>query len=228
MAEAEEIIGELKKLARSDYRERMSRFGIDSQNALGVPVPEIRKLSKKFPHTVVVSRKLWATGIHEAMILSTMVFPPAELTAVIANEMVGDIKSWDVCDHFTGNLVANSSPALVIELADTWGSDRREYVRRAAFSLIASVDHSLMYGKENVQHFLCLIRDASDDGRNFVKKAVDWALREIGKSSNQNRLLALAAAEDILNNGSKAGRWIGDNARRELTSKKITDRLSGN
>ncbi len=220
------IINELKKLGNPGYRDRMLKFGITPDNAIGVPVPEIRKVAKKIVHDADISRKLWKSGIHEAMILSTMLFPPDELTAEVANEMIRDVASWDICDHFTGNLVANSGPALILALIGAWAKDTREYVLRAAFSLIASVDHSSMYTNDNVIHFLEIILGASVDHRNFVKKAVNWALREIGKSSAENRLLALKTADAIISNGTPAGRWIGTNAKRELESRKIKDRLS--
>lgn len=220
------IIEELRGLGNAAYRERMAKFGINPEDAIGVPVPDIRKEAKKIPSSADISRKLWSTGIHEAMILATMTFPPEEMTEEIAAEMIRDVPSWDICDHFTGNLVANSEHSLILKLIDEWANDPEEYVRRAAFSLIASVDHSSMYNHGNVMHFLTLIVKASDDNRNFVKKAVNWALREIGKSSEANRLLALEAADNIIMNGTTAGRWIGSNAKRELGSRKVIDRLS--
>lgn len=220
-----DAIKELRKLANSGYRERMAKFGIEAENAIGVPVPEIRRLAKRMPHNAEISLSLWSTGIHEARILATMLFPPGDLTVEVASEMIGGVASWDICDHLTGNLAANSEPALIMKLIDAWAKDEREYVRRGAFSLIASVGHASMYSNENVEHYLELIKEASDDNRNFVKKSVNWALREIGKSSAENRLLAMKTAEEIASNGTRAGRWIGSSAKRELSGRKLIEKL---
>lgn len=220
------IVDELRKYEDRDYLKRMVRFGIHPENVLGVSVPNIRKVSKKVPHDVQTSKNLWSSGIHEARILATMIYPPKELNAEDAGTMANDLYSWDLCDHLVGNLIANSETPLILQLIDSWSMETAEYTRRAAFSLIASLDHKEIYTAENVNHFLELIEKASEDNRNFVKKAVNWALREIGKSNQQNWSLALKAAEKIRANKTPAGKWIGSNAVRELQSDDVKRRLS--
>ena len=222
----EKIIGELQKFSNSGYRERMESFGIAPGKAIGVPVPDIRRLAKVIAKSAETARELWASGIHEAMILSTMIFPPEHLTQDEAEKMVRNIGSWDICDHFAGNLVARANPELILKVIDEWAHGEPEFVRRAAFSLIASLDQSVWYLESNVIHFLGLIIFVSGDDRNFVKKGINWALREIGKSSPGNRALALKAAEEIIETGTRSGRWIGKNAKAELNSFRVKEKLS--
>ncbi len=225
-AQVGKIMEKLQELSNPGYRERMEGFGITPGNAIGVPVPELRKLAKGIGKSVKTARELWITGKHEAMILSTMIFPPEKLTLEEAEKMVGDIKSWDTCDHFAGNLVAKANHELITKLIDRWAHSELEFIRRAAFSVIASIDRSEWYTENNVAHFLRLIISASDDNRNFVKKGVSWALREIGKSSVENRTHALKVADEIMESGTSSGRWIGKNAKTELNSTRVKGRLS--
>lgn len=221
--DAEALIEELEQKAVPKYRENMPKFGIEHVKSLGVPVPEIRKIAKSTAESRGVAMELWKSGLHEAMILSTMIFPPAEVSVEDAEKMVKDIVTWDLCDHFTGNLIAPSR--FVMEVMEFCHSSEEELVKRAAFSLIAQLDQKVWYTPRNVRHFISLIKEASSDGRNFVRKAVSWALREIGKSSPENWRLAVAAANEIIAAGTKASLWIGRDAKRELSSKAVRKRL---
>lgn len=217
------IIQALKLASREEYLENLPSFAIKGKGALGVPVPEIRKIAKLTGKSRSIATGLWATGIYEAMILATMVFPPETLTLEDAGSMVKDIESWDLCDHFTGNLVCNSPIAM--QAVRSWHSRDEEYVRRSAFSIIAQIDHRKLYNESNAMFFLDCIKAAPDDGRNFVKKAVCWALREIGKSCRENHELAMDAAVELAGTNSKAAGWISRTAVRELNSRKVLEHV---
>lgn len=221
-----EIVNRIRILGRNDYRDRMPRFGINSAKAFGVPVPEIRKLAREIPKSAELAMELWATGIHEARIISTLIYPPSQLTWEHANAMIGGVTSWDICDHLTGNLIAGSQPELVLKLLQAWHSDEREFVKRGAYSLIASLDRSSWYQGTRVPYFLDMIKKGSNDSRNYVKKAVSWALREIGKSSAENRILALKTVGEIKELGTPTARWIASDSRRELESPRVLKRFS--
>ncbi len=221
----ETIFDSLRRLSNKEYKARMGKFGINSENALGIPVPELRRLSKSMAKSREIAEGLWKSKIHEARILSTMVYPPEQLTRDAADEMAETLNSWDLCDHFTGNLVSNADPQLILILLATWASRKEEFAKRAAFSLIASLNHSVWYTKEFTPMFLALIKTASDDERNFVRKAIDWALREIGKSSPENNKMAIKTAHEIIEKGSKSSKWIGMHALKELNSQKVKDNL---
>ena len=223
MSDCKDIVKALQNASSRKYLDNLPRFAIDHEGALGVPVPEIRKIARAVPSGKAIALELWETGIHEAMILATMVFPSRDLTFQEAGKMVEDIKSWDICDHFTGNLVANSP--IAVRAITSWCSQEGEFVRRAAFSTIAQLEHKKAYAGENLELFLHSIKDAARDPRNFVKKAVLWALVEIGKSSIENNSLAIEASKEISAMDSKPAKWIARTALKELTSGKVIERL---
>lgn len=219
----ESITGALRNASSQEYYNNLPRFSINGRNALGVPVPEIRKIAKDIRPDKAIARKLWSSEIHEAMILATMVFPPGDLTMEEAELMVNDINSWDLCDHFTGNLVCNSS--IPFKAVAAWYSRKEEFVKRSAFSTIAQLDHRKHTSWENERFFLECITKAAGDGRNFVKKAVSWAIREIGKSCKENHKMAIDAAMDISAIDSKSAKWIASSALKELNSIKVRVRV---
>lgn len=219
-----ELLAELESYADPKYLEGMQKFGIRPGKALGVRVPAIRRIAAGTTPDREVALELWNTGIHETMILSTMLFPPELLDYATADSMVGQIATWDLCDHFTGNLVANAGN--VVETARAWHEDCREFARRAAFSLMAQADPALYYTEKGVEIFLSFIRNASTDDRNFVRKAVSWALRSIGKSSRKNHHIAVGEARKLLESGNRNARWIGRDALRELESPAAISRLN--
>lgn len=220
---ATELIEELEKNANQDYGNRMSGFGINDRTALGVPAASVRRIAGSTQPSRQVALELWNSGIHEAMILSTIIFPSDEITLDIAEKMVRDVSTWDICDHLTGNLLSDTE--FIIDLTRRWYMDSGEFVSRAAFSLIAQLDTRIWYTRENVTFFLKMIRDASGDNRNYVRKAVSWALREIGKSSRENLTLALKTAEDIMSTETKSGKRTGREVMKELSSDPVLTRF---
>ena len=218
----DDIVERLKKVSNIDYWNNLRRFSIPQKNSLGVPVPEIRRFARHIEHSVSIAMDLWKTGIHEAMILATMVFPPEQLTIEEANTMVENVDSWDLCDHFTGNLVCNSKVA--IKAVEEWYSRDEEFVKRSAFSIIAQLDMK-NFTEKDVKFFLECILASVEDERNFVTKAVSWALREIGKSCMEYNSLAVNTAIRISEMESRSAARVGRTAIREISSRKVRARL---
>ena len=194
----QEIISELKRRANRKYRENMSYFAIDNSKAPGVRARDLRSLARKIHRDKNTGMQLWNTEVHEAMILATMLMP-------------------------AGDLVSASD--LVVEKIRDWHSDSREFVKRAAFSSIAQLVCRPSIIEDNLDFFFACIRQAATDQRNFVKKSVNWALRDIGKISIQYHELALELAKDLAGHTEPSSRWIGKNAVRELDSEKVVLRL---
>lgn len=220
----EEIVTALKSMANPRNVEGMARFGISAHNTLGVSVPQMRKLAGAVKKNHALAQELWQTGIHEARIVATMIDEPAEVTPQQMDKWALDFDSWDVCDQACMALFSRTS--LGIPKAHEWSLRNEEFVKRAGFALMAS----LALGKKNVSDeqlaaFLPDIEREAGDERNFVKKAVNWALRQIGKKNQRLNKLAIASAERIRQQDSRSARWIASDALRELCGEKIQSRL---
>ena len=212
----DEILSALREQANPANVAGMARYGIATETALGVPVPFIRALAKTAGRDHALALELWSSGIHEARILATIVADKSQLTKALMNRWARDFNSWDICDQACANLF-RSSP-LAWEMAETWSTAKPEFVRRAAFSLMAGL--AVKAKKEpdaRFEAFLPMIAAASTDERNMVKKAVNWALRSIGKKNPHLRTRAIATAEQIAAFDSSSARWIASDALRELS-----------
>ena len=218
------VIAELKALANPDAVEGMARFGINSENTLGVSVPNMRRLAKKVGKDHELALELWATGIHEARILAGMV---DELEAVTAEQMdawAGDFDSWDVCDQVCMNLF-DKTPCAYDKCIE-WSANEGEFVKRAGFALMACLAwHDKVASDKGFEKFLPVIKKESIDERNFVKKAVNWALRQIGKRNVALNKEAIATAEKIAKLDSKSAKWIARDALKELRGEAVQKRL---
>ncbi len=224
MATAGEIIKNLREISRPDQLEGMARFGITTSNRLGISIPELRKLARKLGKDHQLALDLWQTGIEEARILAGMIADPQELTPGQMDDWVKDMDSWDVCDQVSMNLF-DKSPYAITKIYE-WAERPEEFVKRSAFSLIACVAwHDKAASDESFIALLPVIEKASTDERNYVKKAVNWALRHIGKRNRHLNEEALMAARRIQAQGSKSARWIASDAIRELESPAVQARL---
>jgi 3-methyladenine DNA glycosylase AlkD len=216
---APEILAALRAQANPNNVAGMARYGISANGTLGVPVAEIRRLARKAGRSHELAAELWASGIHEARILATIVEEPARVTRRQMNRWARDFDSWDVCDQACQNLFRYTP--LAWTMAVEWAGARREFVRRAAFALMAGLTvQAKDTPDENFEALLPLIVSAATDERNLVKKAVNWALRAIGKRNPHLRRAAIAAAENIRAIDSPAARWISSDALRELRARK--------
>ncbi|MEO8596532.1 MAG: DNA alkylation repair protein [Candidatus Solibacter sp.] len=210
-----EVLAELRGHANAENVAGMARFGISSTGTLGVAVPVIRALAKRAGRDPQLAAELWDTGVHEARILATMIGDPKRMTRGQMDSWAGDFDSWDVCDQACQNLFRYSPFAW--EMARKWAGARQEFVRRAGFSMMAglAVKDKRATDAEFVA-LLPLIAAAATDDRKMVKKAVNWALRQIGKRNTGLREAAIATAEEIRALDSTAARWIAADALREL------------
>lgn len=217
-------VKELKSMAKPENLEGMSRFGITGKKRLGISMPELRKLGKSIGKDHDIAIGLWDTGIQDARILAALVDDPAQVTENQAEDWVKDIDSWDVCDQLCMNLFEKLPFAnkKIIE----WSKREEEFVRRAAFALIACIAwHDKNAPDQDMIKFFPVIKDAADDERNYVKKAVSWALRHIGKRNLALNIQALEVAREIKKADSKAARWIASDVIRELESDAVQVRL---
>jgi 3-methyladenine DNA glycosylase AlkD len=225
--DCEEILKQLKSLSNPDAVAGMARFGINPKNTYGVSIPVLRKMAKQIGKNHLLAEKLWNSGIHEAQILAGMIDFPEMVTENQMESWVKDFDSWDVCDQCCSNLFDKTKFAH--KKAIEWSKRREEFVKRAGFVLMATLAvHDKEAGdKEFLKFFPIIKREATDD-RNFVKKAVNWALRQIGKRNLSLNKVAIQTAEEIQGIDSRAAKWIASDALRELISNAIKKKLRRN
>lgn len=220
----DEVMSKLEALGRPDQLDGMARFGIVGTGRLGVSMSDIRKLAKEIRKSHEISLKLWNTKIPDAMILAAIVDDPAQMTKEQLELWVVDINSWDVCDQLCMTM---DKLRFAPELVKEWAVRDEEFVKRAAYALIACLAwHAKDAPDDDFIIYLDIIKAGATDERNFVKKAVNWALRNIGKRNIALNKEALVAAREMSKMDSKAARWIAADAIRELESVKIQARLS--
>lgn len=219
-----EVLRKLKKLGSKRDRQGMARFGINTENAYGVSLYKVRPLAKEIGKDHKLALELWKSCIHEARILASIIDDPAKVTETQMERWVKDFDSWDVCDQVLSNLFDKTKFAY--KKAFEWSKREEEFVKRAGFVMMAclAVHDKQAADKDFENFFPVIIREATDE-RNFVRKAVNWALRGIGKRNKNLNKKAIATAEKIQKIDSKSARWIASDALRELTSEKVQQRL---
>jgi len=224
MASVKGVLDKLQSKTKPEQLPGMAKYGIAVEQRLGVSVPDMRKMAKEIGRDHKLALDLWRTGIAEARILASMVGDPAKLTEDQMEDWVKGINSWDVCDHVCMNLFEKNQLAWK-KIVD-WSEREEEFVKRTAFSLIACLAwHDKKASDEKfIEMFPVIIREATDE-HNFVKKAVNWALRNIGKRNLNLNGAAINTAKEIKRLDSKAARWIAADAIRELESDAIQSRL---
>ena len=219
-----DIIQKLKSLSDPEAVKGMARFGINPENTFGVSVPNLRSTAKETGKDHDLAQQLWASGIHEARILATMIDDPKLTTEEQMESWVKDFDSWDVCDQCCMNLFDKTEFAF--RKAKEWSEREEEMIKRAGFALMAVLAfHDKKAVDEEFSEFLPMIKRESTDDRNFVRKAVNWALRQIGKRNRNLNEMAVKTAEEIQQIDSKSARWIASDALRELTSQAVQERL---
>jgi 3-methyladenine DNA glycosylase AlkD len=212
---ASQLVEKLKAFGTPAHLKGMVQYGINANNTLGVSIPNIKSLARgRRDHQLALD--LWATGIHEARILAAFVDDPALVTPEQMDAWAADFDSWDVCDQACISLFDKTPHA--VKKALEWPGRQEEYVKRAGFAMMAALAwHDKTAPDEEFLQFLPLIVRESSDGRNYVKKAVNWALRQIGKRNPVLRDAAIRTCREIQTLGTPAGRWIAADALRELT-----------
>lgn len=212
------VLEQLKEKADAAYLKGMARFGIDNSQALGIKLPEIRKLAKIIKTDHALALALWDTRVHEARMLASLIADPKQVTPELMDSWTRDFNSWDICDQVCGNLFDRT--VFAIDKAVEYSSHEQEFVKRAGFVLMAeyAIHNKTAPDSVFIKLFPIMEREAWDN-RNFVKKAINWALRQIGKRNNILKVKAINTARNIYNQPAKSAKWIAKNALDELISK---------
>ena len=197
----------------------MARYGLPSDNALGVSVADIRALAKQIGRSHELAVELWKTGVYEARMLTAFIDEPARVTPAQMDRWCRDFDNWGICDTLCFHLFDRTPHAW--NKIEKWAGRREEFVKRAAFALLASVAlHDKKAADAPFLRSLPLIEQAATDERNFVKKGVSWALRGIGKRNAALKAAATALARRLALSPQAAARWVGKDALRDLQSSK--------
>ncbi|UCD13996.1 MAG: DNA alkylation repair protein [Thermoplasmatales archaeon] len=223
----EEILKQLLSLSNPEAVKGMARYGINPKNNLGISIYKLRSIAKEIGKEHKLALKLWDSGIHDARLLACFIEDPKKVTGKQMDSWAKDFDSWDVCDQACTSLF-DLTP-LAWKKAFEWAERKEEFVKRGAFSLIAGLAvHDKKASDKKFGQFCPLIKKHSIDERNYVKKAVNWAIRNIGKRNLTLNKQMIKLSKEILNIDSKSARWIAKDALRELTSEKIQARLNKN
>ena len=224
LMDVESVMAALRKRSSKRVRDAMTRYAIPAENALGVSVADIRALAKQIGHDHALAVALWNTRIYEARMLVAFIVDPARVTSAQMDRWARDFDSWAICDTFAIHLFDRTRHAWA--KVEQWSDDPREFVKRAAFALIASIARHDKYAPDKpFLRSLRLVERAATDERNFVKKGVSWALRSIGGRNRALNAAAVELARDLASSSDSAARWIGKDAMKELTSEPVLRRL---
>lgn len=219
-----DVMLELQQLADPAVAKGLGRFGMPTERALGITAPRLRSLAKKIGRDQDLSLELWSTGILEARVLAALTGDPDRVSKRQMGRWVKDLDSWGVCDACCVALFVQTPYAL--EMTFKWAASDREFVKRAGFVMMASIaTHLKTLDDSQLVPMLRTIRRGAVDERNFVRKAVNWALRQIGKRNRNLNKLAIETAKSIRTLESRSARWIAADALRELCSSRVQRRL---
>lgn len=219
--EFDQIIREFERLSDVDFAQNMKKFGIRYVKSYGLRLPQIRKVAKQCGKNHDLALKLWDHGYHETYLMATLVEESEKVSSKQLNDWVNTFYSWDLVDQACINLLRFIPEAR--ENIFIWCDSDEEFVKRTAFSLIAVL---AVHEKESdFEIYFDIIEEASKDNRNFVKKSVNWAIRQIGKIDLENNRKALDLAYEILEIDNKASKWVARGAIRELESEKVRSKF---
>jgi 3-methyladenine DNA glycosylase AlkD len=219
------ILKRLQSLGNPKAVEGMARYGITARKVFGVSAPELRKMAKEIGKNHDLAQKLWSVDVLETRGLAFLIDDPSEVTEKQMEQWVREFDNWAVCDGCCANLFDKT--VFAWKKAIEWSWRKREFEKRAAFTIMAALAvHDKKAADKQFVSFLPIIKREAKDERNFVKKAVNWALRQIGKRSLALNKKAIQTAKEIQKLGSKSARWIAADALRELTSTAVQRRLA--
>jgi len=221
---ADEIVAHLRSIGAEENLAGMARYGIKTEAALGVGNAVLRPLARQVEKDHERALALWATGIREARLMALFTDEKNKVTRAQAERYAAEFNSWEMVDH-AADLFCEAG--LATELVPVFAEDEREFVRRAGFAMMAwGAVHLKKEPDATFLSWLQLIERHAGDARNFVRKAVNWALRQIGKRSPELHQPALQLAERLAASADKTGRWIGKDAVKELSDPKTLARLA--
>lgn len=220
-----EVLGELRAMANPSNLPGQARFGIDISNSLGISMTGLRPLARRIGKDHDLALALWRTGVREARILASLIDDPEQVTLEQMDAWAAGFTSWEVVDACCCNLFDRTEHRYV--KAAEWAGAEPEFTKRAAFSLMAGIAvHDRGAADEQLLALLPLIQREACDPRNFVRKAVNWALRQIGKRNSGLNLAAISTAELIAGMDCRGAGWVASDALRELRSPQVQQRLS--
>ena len=223
-ADVEGVLATLRTMGDHSHLAGMERFGIDTRDALGIRVTDLRGLARTLGWNHDLAADLWRSGIHEARMLASMVDEPERVTRKQMETWISKVRSWDLCDGLCGNLFDRTP--FWFDTALEWSAREPEFTRRGGFALMAwSAVHRKTEPDERFEAFLPAIREQATDPRNYVKKAVSWALRQVGKRSAALHTPAVSTARQIQEVDDPTARWIARDALRELESGPVLARF---
>jgi 3-methyladenine DNA glycosylase AlkD len=218
------VVGELRRLGTKRNVEGMARYGIRAAKVFGVSKPKLDALARKIGKNHALGLALWCTGIQDAKILAGLISEPGKVTAAQMESWVHDFDNWDSCDGTCCHLFVFAESAW--PKAFVWTKRKDEFQKRGGFALAAYLAYrDKTAGDAKYLSFLKVIEREADDDRNFVRKAVNWALRNIGKRNQRLNRAAIATAHRIQKRKSRAARWIAADALHELQSEAVQARL---
>ena len=221
----EEIINELEALSNPEDIKGMASFGISPKRTYAVRIPELRRIANKVGKDHDLAHKLWKADYRETKILACIIDDPELVSEEQMDSWVVEFDYWEICDQCCMNLFRKTSFAY--KKIFEWSNREEEFVKRAAFTLIAVLAvHDKQAADDKFEQFFPIIKRESTDDRNYVKKAVNWALRHIGKKNIYLNKKAIIIAEEIHKINSKSAKWIAKDALRELKSEKVQKRLN--
>ncbi len=220
----DKVLEDMRRAARPENVAGMARYGICPKGTWGVTMPELKAIAKRYGKDHVLAIELWETGVHEARILAALTGEPSKVDRRLMDKWVREFDSWDVCDQVCSYLFSRT--ALAYEVIPDWARADEEFVRRAGFVILAALAvHDRKEDDSTFIHYFPLIEEQAGDGRNYVKKAVNWAIRQMGKRSLGLRAECLVLLERIKAQGSSSAKWIASDALRELNSPEVIARL---
>ncbi len=217
----EEIIQELRAIANPEIvQKKQSKFGIMADNALGIYHKDLKQIAKRIPHDDELAMQLFDSNIYEARLLCSKLFNPKNVTEALMERWVQTFENWEICDSFSMGIFARSAYAGTKSIE--WSSRVPEFQKRAGFATIAALS---LYDKQGAndafeQFFPYILRESTDH-RLYVKKAVNWALRNIGKRNQDLNQMAVEISRQLSKYENKTARWIGSNALKELTKDRV-------
>lgn len=228
----EEVIAELRAMGSPEAQKGMARFGIGGETAsraFGVRGPDIRALAKRIGRDHELAQELFKSGWYDAQILAAFIGEPSRLTPAMMNRWAKAFDNWATCDTACFHLFDRGEPSLAFAMVREWAERDEEFVKRAAFALLAGLaQHNKTLPDREFEFAFAIIEKAADDPRNFVKKGVNWALRGIGERSPGLLAKAKKASERLAKSESSAARWVGKDALREFArreQKRLTKRV---
>ncbi|KAA5543538.1 DNA alkylation repair protein [Adhaeribacter rhizoryzae] len=220
-----EVLQALQALANPDLKAGLVRFGINNQHALGIKIPVLQAYAKSLKKNQALALALWEINLHKARLLAIFLAVPAQFTEALMEQWIRRFDSWDICDQACARIFVRVPWAF--SKAQEWAVRTPEFEKRAGFVLMATLAiHDKKATNEAFMPFFPLMQQEANDERNFVKKAINWALRQVGKRNLTLNQAAVQLAQQLKQQPAKSAQWIATDALRELTNPTLLNKLT--